>query len=92
MAKKKVSGGIDTGTRIRVKPEVKSNEFPEITIGGWTGTVMEISGKPPSQKFIIEWDDSTISGMPPDYVSRCESQQLYHAMACLGGDEIEVVS
>lgn len=89
MAKKKATGGLDAGTRIRVKAGVPSPEFPEISIGGWTGTVMEVSGKPPAQKFIVEWDSATISAMPSDYVSRCEAQQLYHVMACLGADDIE---
>ena len=92
MAKKKSAGGLGEGTRIRVKPNVPSPEFPEVSFGGWTGTVMEVSGKPPAQKFIVEWDGATLAAMPPDYVARCEAQMLYHVMACLGGDDIELVT
>jgi len=90
MAKKKAAGGLDEGTRIRVKAGVASPDFPDVSFAGWTGSVMEVSGKPPAQKFIVEWDQQTIAGMPADYVSRCESQMLFHAMACLGGEDLEL--
>ncbi len=90
MAKKKVSGGLE-GSRIRVKPGVNSPEFPEISLAGWTGSIVETSGKPPEQKVIIEWDAQTLSGMPADYISKCESGQLYHMMASLGSDDVETV-
>ncbi len=89
MAKKKVAGGLE-GSRIRVKPGVPSPEFPEILLAGWTGTVVETSGKPPEQKVIIEWDPTTIAAMPADYVSKCESGQLYYIMASLHSDDVEI--
>ena len=88
MAKKKASGGLD-GSRIRVKEGVQSPEFPEISLAGWTGTVVETSGKPPEQKVIIEWDAATIAAMPKEYVSKCESEQLYYVMASLGSGDVE---
>ena len=91
MAKKKSSGGLE-GSRIRVKPNVNSPEFPEISLAGWMGTVVETSGKPPDQKVIIEWDAATIAAMPKDYVSKCESGQLYYVMASLGLDDVEIAT
>ena len=91
MAKKKSAGGLDEGTRVRVKPNVASPEFPEVSLAGWTGAVMEVTGKPPAQKIIVEWDGATVAAMPPDYIARCEAQMLYHAMACLGAEDIELV-
>ena len=88
MAKKKASGGL-VDSRIRVKPGVNSPEFPEISIAGWTGTVVEMTGKPPEHKVIIEWDAATMAAMPADYVTKCEAGQLYHAMASLNGDDVE---
>ncbi len=89
MAKKKAPGGLDEGARIRVKSGVVSPDFSDVSFGGWMGSVVEVSGKPPAQKFIVEWDPSTIAAMPADYVSRCEAQMLFHAMACLGADDLE---
>ncbi len=91
MAKKKVSGGLE-GSRIRVKQAVNSPEFPEISLAGWTGVVVETSGKPPELKVIVEWDAATIAAMPAEYVSQCESGQLYYAMASLSGDDIEAAT
>lgn len=90
MAKKKATGGLDEGAKIRVKAGVVSPDFPDVSFAGWTGSISEVSGKAPTQKFIVEWDAPTLSGMPPDYVARCESQMLFHAMACLGADDFEL--
>lgn len=92
MAKKKAStGGLDSGARVRVKPGVMSPDFPEVSFAGWTGTVAEVAGKAPAQKFYVEWDSTTLSAMPPDYIARCEAQMLFHAMACLKQEEIELM-
>lgn len=87
MAKKKASGM--EGTRVRVRDGVASPEFPEISIAGWTGTVVEVSGKPPAAKLLVEWDGETLGNMPRDYIARCEAQQLFYQMACLGEADVE---
>lgn len=88
MAKKKSSNSL-AGTKVRVREGVTSPEFPEISLSGWTGLVVEAQGKPPAVQFIIEWDDATMAAMPADYVSRCEAQQLYYKMACLNEADVE---
>ncbi len=88
MAKKKASGGLE-GTRVRVREGVTSPEFNDVSISGWTGTVVELSGKPPTAKVIIEWDGDTLGNMPKEYVARCEAQQLFYQMACLGEADVE---
>jgi hypothetical protein len=90
MAKKK-SANDATGRKVRVKAEVASPEFPEILLAGWSGTVVEVTGKPPAEKYVIEWDAATIAAMPADYITKCEAQQLYHLMACLDADSVEAV-
>ena len=92
MGKKKGTGGPDEGTRIRVKHGVVSPDFPDVSFAGWTGRIAEVSGKAPAPlKFIVEWDSQTIAAMPADYVSRCEAQMLFHAMACLSEADLEFV-
>lgn len=91
MAKKKATGGLE-GSRIRVKDGVTSPEFPEISLAGWTGSVVETSGKPPSHSVIIEWDAATLEAMPKEYVQKCESEQLFYSMASLKADDVEAVS
>ncbi len=92
MAKKKASGGLEAGTRVRVREQVTSPEFPDVSLAGWTGTIAEVTGKPPALKLIIEWDTATMGRLPADYVSRCEAQQLYYAMACLGSEDVDLVA
>jgi ribosomal protein L21E len=91
MAKKKASGGPEPGTRIRVKPSVNSPDFPEISFEGWTGAIVETSGKAPDLKLTIEWDQATVDAMPANYLQRCEAQQLYHLMACLAADQVDLL-
>ncbi len=77
------------GSRVRVKDGVVSPDFSDVSFAGWTATIMELSGKKPNQKFIIEFDDAVIAAMPPDYLQRCEEQRLLYTMACLGADQLE---
>lgn len=84
------SGKLAIGSKVRVKPGVASPDFPEVSFAGWTATIMELSGKKPKQKFIIEFDDAVIAAMPPDYLARCEEQRLLYTMACLTSEEIEL--
>ncbi len=83
------AGRLAVGSRVRVKAGICSPDFPDISFAGWTATVMELSGKKPNQKFIIEFEDSVIAAMPPDYLKRCEDQRLLYTMACLPADQIE---
>ncbi len=86
---KKGTGKLKAGTRIRVKDGVTAPEFPEILVEGWTGTIVEASKKKSVLNYIIEWDDDTVGRMPPEYLQRCEENQLYHLMACLGEGDVE---
>jgi hypothetical protein len=92
MAKKKTAVGLPAGTRIRVKGGVTSPEFPEISIAGWTGSVLEASGKPPHLSYIVEWDQTTLDSMPAEYIQKCEADQLFHRMASLAESVIEPLS
>ena len=91
MAKKKTAVGLPAGTRIRVRPGVMSPEFPDISIAGWTGEVTESTGKPPELSYIIQWDQPTRAAMPPEYVQRCEEQQLFLPMAKLAEADVETL-
>ena len=86
---KRKSGRHPLGTKIRVKAGVNSPDFPEISFAGWTGTLVEYSGKKAAPKLMIEWDKATLSEMPPAYLEQCEEKQLYHLMACLEQEHVE---
>ena len=80
---------VAVGSRVRVKEGVSSPDFPDISFAGWIATIIELSGKKPNQKFILEFDDRVVAAMPPDYLARCEEQRLLYTMACLAGDQLE---
>lgn len=82
-------GKLAIGSRVRVKDGVVSPDFSDVSFAGWTATIMELSGRKPNQKFIIEFDDAVIAAMPPDYLQRCEEQRLLYTMACLEADQLE---
>ncbi len=84
-------GKLAIGSRVRVKAGVMSPDFSDVSFAGWTATIMELSGKKPNVKFIIEFDDDAIAAMPSDYLHLCEEQRLLHTMACLAADQLEVV-
>ncbi len=71
------------GSSIRVLDEVNSPDFPDISFAGWTGKIVEVSGKKAPFKYFIEWDDAVVNSMPQTYVDRCEEQQIYFKWACL---------
>ena len=90
MAKKKPAGKFSEGVLVRVKEGVPSPEFPDISLAGWTGTIVETSGKAAPLQCVIEWDQGTLARMPAEYQARCETQGLYHLMACLSEETLDV--
>lgn len=88
MAKKKATGALGPGTRIRIKDNVAAPEFPDVSCSGWTGTVVDVSGKK-DPKYVIEWDESVIESFPAGYVERCEQNNLFYRMAAFEAADIE---
>lgn len=91
MPKKKSTDRLSPGTRIRVKAGVCVPEFPEIHCDGWSGRIVELTGKKSDPKFVIEWDEATLQSLPASYVKECEQKGLFYRMACFTGDDLEAV-
>jgi hypothetical protein len=89
MAKKRESGELAVGARVRVKAGTTVPEFPDVVCGGWTGTIVDTTGKKPNTKYVIEWDDATLAAMPAPYLRDCEAKGLYHRMACFENGSFE---
>ena len=88
MAKKKAARGPGAGTRIRVRDGVTIPEFPSVSCGGWTGVIIDVSGKENPQ-YVIEWDGDSLQRMPKSYIEECEQKHLLYSMACLAADALE---
>ncbi|MCA8998573.1 MAG: hypothetical protein KDA80_16355 [Planctomycetaceae bacterium] len=79
------------GGRIQVNDGVNMPEFPDLPIGGWTGTVLETTGSGSKMKVILEWDDACLAAMPAEFKEQCESQGLMYSMACLTSADVTPV-
>lgn len=90
MAKKGASS-LSSGTNVRVKDGVSLPEFPEISIAGWTGEVMETKGRGAAVQYIILWDEQTVDAMPQTYRDHCEEHGLTHEMVCLPKGDVDAV-
>lgn len=87
-----MSTAIKQGVRIKVRDGVSAPDLADFSIGGWTGTVVEVKGRADKKRFFVEWDEQTIAQMSAEYLETCESQQLYHLMSCLTADDLEPAS
>jgi len=85
-AKKKVTKH-KVGTHVRVHDSVTSPDFPDISFAGWTGKVVEVSGRKAPFRYFIEWDEEIVSAIPQSYLDRCEAQQIYARWACLTDED-----
>ena len=85
-----MSDELSVGSKIRVKAGVAAPDLADFSIEGWTGTIVELSGKKAKRKYIIEWDASTVEKLPADFIKQCEEKQLYYVMTCLTADDIEL--
>lgn len=80
-----------SGAKVRLKPDVKIPEVPEVDAEQWTGTVVETKGRGASLQYIIEWDEQTEAAMPKEFLDACEQSGLFYKMACLPHTDIESV-
>ncbi len=82
---------LKVGTAIRVSDSVNSPDFPDVSFGGWTGKIVEVSGRKAPFRYFIEWDDAIVEQIPQSYIDRCEEQQIYYRWACLTDSDFEAV-
>jgi hypothetical protein len=73
------------GDKIRVKYGVIDPDFPDIPLGGWSGTVKAVDQK----NCELKWDKRSLTGMHPVYSKRCERDEFDLETMWLGEEEIE---
>jgi len=77
------------GNKVRVKYGVIDPDFPDIPLGGWTGTVTEVEQKEDQITYEIKWNKRTLNGIHPVYRKRCERDALEMETMWLGEEDIE---
>ncbi len=75
--------------RVRVKYGTADPDFPDIPLGGWAGTVAEVSDDGKSHRYLIEWNQFTLDNMPSIFRKRCERDGLDEESSCLGEEDFE---
>ena len=53
------------GDKVRVKHGVIDPEFPDIPLGGWSGTSRRSSKLKTRSTYVIEWDERTLDEHAP---------------------------
>jgi len=78
------------GDKVRVKPGVSDPDFPDMPLGGWTGTVTEIIEHEGQINCVFKLDDQTLASIHPIYRRRCERDGLDFKTMGLGEEELEL--
>ena len=77
------------GDKVRVKSGVRDPDFPDMPLGGWTGTVTEIIEHKGQINCVFELDDRTLASLHPVYRKRCEREGLDFMTMGLTEEELE---
>jgi hypothetical protein len=78
------------GDKLRVKYGFRDPDFPDIPLGGWSGTVKEVERAKGETTYLVTWDRATLKGMHPIYKKRCERDGLEVESMWLGDEDLEL--
>ena len=78
------------GNKVRVKPGVNDQIFPDMPLGGWSGTVTEITKDRGQINCVFKLDDRTLASIHPIYRRRCERDGLDFETMGLGEEDLEL--
>src|SRR5262249_42394726 len=77
------------GDLVRVRKGVVDPDFPDLPLGGWTGTVQEVEADEAPPLYLIEWNQYTLDHLPEVCRGRCAREGLDEETIRLTGDELE---
>jgi hypothetical protein len=60
----------EVGARVRVRHGVRDPDFPDIPLGGGSGTVKEVHRAKGETTYLVAWDRAALKGMHPVYKER----------------------
>jgi hypothetical protein len=75
--------------KVRVKSGVKDPDFPEMPLGGWTGSIIEIIEHRRHIDCVFRLDDRTLVSLHTVYRKRCERDGLDLEIMSLSEEDIE---
>ena len=72
--------------KVRVRHGVKDGDYPDMPLGGWAGTIAEISD---NGIYTVRWSEETLASIHPVFKKRCEKDGLEFDQYWLGADDLE---
>src|SRR4051794_10670618 len=78
------------GDKVRVKPGVNDPDFPDMPLGGWSGTVTEVVEHEGQVNCVFKLDERTVAGLHPIFVRRSEIDGLDYEFIGLGQEDFEL--
>lgn len=85
-----VKSRFQVGDRVRVKPEISDPDFPDMPLGGWSGTITEIFEHKGQINCAFKLDKRTLESLHPIYKKRCERDGLDFETMGLGEEDLEI--
>ena len=73
------------GQKVRVRNGVKDNDYPDMPIGGWAGTIAEAHD---DGMYTIRWSKETLTLIHPVFKNRCERDGLELDKYWLGAGDL----
>ena len=74
------------GQRVRVRNGVKDNDYPDMPIGGWAGTIAEAHD---DGNYTVRWSKDTLASIHSVFKKRCERDGLDFDQYLIGADDLE---
>jgi hypothetical protein len=93
MAHKKaesVPSRFKVGDQVRVKSGVRDPDFPDLPLGGWSGTITEIIKHKGRINCVFKLDGRTLASLHPVFRRRCEVDGLDYETMGLGQEDVEL--
>ncbi len=73
---------------VRVKQGVTDFDYPDMPLGGWVGTVMDVE-EGGGTTCLVRWSQETLQAMSPRYRDRCEQDGIDCEEKWLDQDDLE---
>ena len=74
------------GDQVRVKHGIRDTDYPDMPLGGWTGTVAEVHD---NGMYTVRWSRETLAAVHPVFKKRCERDGMESEEYWLGEDDLE---
>src|SRR3954447_20835140 len=78
------------GDKVRVKPGAKDPDFPDMPLGGWSGTITEVIVHEGQVNCVFKLDERTLASLHPIFKRRSEIDGLDFEFMGLGQEDIEL--